>query len=96
MCLMQLLCLQEDAQLEMSATTAAEQPLAEEQRQAEAAARKARSSGKWPGRLLLFQQLKLASHSCVPLQQQQHVQLIWLSAPFAAPEADESLEMLCV
>ncbi len=31
LCLMQLLCLQEDAQLEMSATTAAEQLLAEEE-----------------------------------------------------------------
>ena len=78
----------------MSATTAAEQLLAEKSSdRLRQQPKRQKSRDRRPGRLLLLQQLKLTSHSCNLLRQQLHLELIWSSAPFAAPQTDESLEM---
>ncbi len=81
----------------MSATTAAEQLLAEKSSdRLRQQPKRQKSRDRRPGRLLLLQQLKLTSHSCNLLRQQLHLELIWSSAPFAEPQTDESLEMLFV
>jgi len=95
-CLMQPLCLQEDAQLEMSAAAAAEQLLAEEElQQAKAAAKKAKKQRQKAKKVAAVPLVTAAEADRQPTGSSEPA----LSSetddlPAAAPEADGSAEMI--
>ncbi len=97
LCLMQPLCLQEDAQLEMSAAAAAEQLLAEEElQQAKAAAKKAKKQRQKAKKVAAVPLVTAAEADRQPTDSSAPAVLPETDDSLAAaPEADGSAEMVC-